>query len=355
MHLFNNYFTKQILMKSAYTAAALTKAASLFKPWYGGIASILMFHRITAERQQHSFFNKALEVTPEYLEQCILYLRKNKYSIVSLDAIYDMLLNSVIPSQRLAAFTFDDGYADNLHYALPVLKKHGVPFTVYVATSFPERSGILWWYLAEDLIRTKDSLSFQVDGVQYALSCRTVSSKAQAFTLLRNIILNAASAGHLLSIVQQIFTPYKVDLYRKTEELALTWQQLQILSREPGATIGAHTHNHLPMSRLSDLEAEREIVSSKQMLETKLDAEVRHFCYPFGSRHEAGQREFDIVNKQGYKTATTTRPGNIFASHAHALTALPRIMIDGNVGSNNIHFLDVAINIIPPLFKGLKI
>ena len=48
--------------------------------------------------------------------------------------------------------TFDDGYRDNLHYALPILKKYDAPFAIYIPTSFPDRAGELWWLTLEAVI-----------------------------------------------------------------------------------------------------------------------------------------------------------------------------------------------------------
>ena len=54
-----------------------------------------------------------------------------------------------------------------------------------------------------------------------------------------------------------------------------------------------------------------------------------HLSYPVGDRSSAGPREYRIAAELGFKTAVTTRPGVIFPSHRHHLTALPRISLNG--------------------------
>ncbi len=346
----NNYYVKKLLKKSFYNIAAIIKSSAFFKTFYGGIASILMFHRIISSHdRQRSSFNKALEVTPEYLENCINYLKKNDYTIVSLDDIYNMLLYKKKPANRMVAFTFDDGYVDNYTLALPVFKKYNVPFTIYITTCFPEGNALLWWYLLEDLILNNDHLNFQIHNMAFNFHCTTMPEKMRTFYEIRKNILNSVSRTDLLSRLKQIFDPYKIPLYRKTEELALTWQQIRRLSKEPGVVIGAHTLNHLVLSKLSASEAEDEISGSKKILEAKLDMEIRHFAYPFGDKSDAGMREFDIINKYDFRTATTARVGNIFSSHSNQLHCLPRIIIDGELNMGNMQFLDISMNVIPAL------
>ena len=60
--------------------------------------------------------------------------------------------------RKFAVFTMDDGYKDNLTNALPVFKKHNLPYTIFLATDFMEGKAILWWYVIEDLILGHDEI-----------------------------------------------------------------------------------------------------------------------------------------------------------------------------------------------------
>ena len=67
----------------------------------------------------------------------------------------------------------------------------------------------------------------------------------------------------------------------------------------------------------------------------------KHFSYPFGTRAEAGRREFEIVNNCQFKTATTTRVANIFTEHRNHLECLPRIPVLG--GYKNLTILEMML------------
>ncbi|MEO7841426.1 MAG: polysaccharide deacetylase family protein, partial [Anaerolineales bacterium] len=111
---------------------------------------------------------------------------------------------------------------------------------------------------------------------------------------------------------------------KKVDEVALTWKQIKQLASDPLVTIGAHTVNHYVLSSLSIDEVQFEIVESRRMLEAKLDKQIEHFSYPFGNRREAEEREFSIALQCGFKSAMTTRTGNIFAAHGLQINTLPR-------------------------------
>jgi len=91
------------------------------------------------------------------------------------------------------------------------------------------------------------------------------------------------------------------------------------------ATIGAHTVDHFVLNRLRDDELRRQIVDSRSALETHIKKSVIHFAYPYGSRSEAGCREFSLVRELGFKTGVTSRVGNIFPHHRHFCECLPRL------------------------------
>ena len=69
--------------------------------------------------------NRKSEVSPEYLESIINYFLKNNYDIVSLDRIYEILINKK-RQKKFVSFTFDDGYIDAYTLAYPVFKKYNL-------------------------------------------------------------------------------------------------------------------------------------------------------------------------------------------------------------------------------------
>jgi peptidoglycan/xylan/chitin deacetylase (PgdA/CDA1 family) len=299
-------------------------AAPFARPIYGGAGVILMFHRVLpAESRPRVRGHAALEVTPESLEKTIRYFTQRNYSVFSPDDLYHFLIGAKKAGGDFVLFTFDDGYVDNLVYAYPIFRKYNIPFTINVSTCFPERTAVIWWYLLEDLILSRERLTFEHDGQSYDFDCTTQESKAHAYLITRKLF-KFAKVQAREQLAKSVLLANRVDVVRKVDEVALSWDQLRQLTSDPLVTISAHTVNHYTLSGLDDDQARYEIIESKHILESNLDKPIDHFAYPFGNRQEAEAREFHIAAQCGFKTAMTTRTGSIFPAHGSHLMTLPR-------------------------------
>lgn len=103
---------------------------------------IWMLHRV-AEVRSEAKEQCELEVTPQWLEAEINTYKQKGYRFVSLDAL---------PCRGpWVVVTFDDGYRDNYTLAYPLLKRLGVPFTIYVTTALIDNQMEAWWYPGQAL------------------------------------------------------------------------------------------------------------------------------------------------------------------------------------------------------------
>jgi hypothetical protein len=151
------------------------------RPLMGGVGAILMLHHVRPSRSDRFQPNHLLEVTPRFFETVIRRLRRSKVDLISLDEMHRRLTTGDYPRRRFVCVTFDDGYRDNLQFAYPVLKKYEVPFTIYVATSFADRIGELWWLALEAVIAQNDMIGMHLDGRDRWFECRSVADKRQVY------------------------------------------------------------------------------------------------------------------------------------------------------------------------------
>jgi peptidoglycan/xylan/chitin deacetylase (PgdA/CDA1 family) len=296
----------------------------LTKPIYSGIGSILMFHRVLPKSDQLRIHNhKSLEISPEQLENIIQYFNKKKYRAISLDELV-VDHSSISKNEKFVIYTFDDGYIDNYTYAYPIFKKHGIPFTIYVATNMPDGNALLWWYLLEELIVKNSKIILNSVSGPLTYNTRTTKEKEIVFNEIRKLFASA-NKPQLDLLVKSLEINDVSRVNSLTRELALTWEQLIELSRDPLVTIGAHTVNHFPLNTLSYKESEFEILKSKEIIESHGLPPVKHFCYPLGYY---GDKEIKILQKSQYKSATTIKMANTFAENLEYPFSLPRIMIN---------------------------
>lgn len=289
------------------------------------MATIFMLHRVCDLNNNRLFANQNMNISPIFLENFIIDLKLKGYEFISLDQLYDLLVNEKNVKNKIV-FTLDDGYLDNYTVAYPIFKKHNVPFTVYITTSFPENEAILWWYILEDLILSNSFLQL---GNSKTYECITMVQKESVFLEIRNIILSFKKEKFLDSLTE-LFCNYNIDWFAKNAELCMGWNHIVELSKDINCTIGGHTKSHYALNQLTFNEIQSEIVQANNLIESKISKKIEHFAYPFGSKFEVGLREFEIVKRLGFKTSTTTRRGTIYQEHKNFLECLPRIMLVEN-------------------------
>ena len=293
---------------------------TLSQKLFGGFAHIFMLHRVLPEEQKKKYsFNKDLAITPDFLEQNIIKLKQKGYQFISLDELHTMLQSGKKPKQRYICITLDDGYRDNVTYGLPIFKKHDVPFTIYVTNCFPNKTAHFWWYWLEEKIQNEEEIVWE--GKTYVT--QTEDQQRTAYNAIREAIKNASQAKRT-EYVEHFFGKTKKEIEHASNELALTWEELNALKNEPLATIGAHTMHHLSLAHQTNEEMMFEVKQSKTELEDKLQIKIEHFAYPYGSLLDANKREFEFVKKIGFKTATLNHPGNVFMQSIATLEKLPR-------------------------------
>ncbi len=321
-------YTKKKLISAVAPLLSNIGVCKLFAPAYAGLGHILTFHRVIKPQNKQRIHNHlSLEISPEQLENTIAFYKSQKYDFISLDEVYQRLHSSKRLS-KFVAFTFDDGYRDNYTIAYPILKKHQIPFTIYITTNFPNHKAVLWWYFLEEEILKNDSIDFEWQAKHYHFDCSSIINKEASFDHIKNLITRSFQIEDHEDLLSVIFKKEKTALYSHVKALALSWQEIKTISQDPLCTIGAHTVNHYPLSQLTTEQVISEINESRELIELYTGKAVEHFAYPFGKIEQASLREFDAVKALKFKTGTTTRIGNIFKAHRHKTECLPRISIN---------------------------
>ena len=164
------------MVAAEQTRPDVARKRERWKARFGGIGAILTLHHVRAAQPQAFQPNRLLEVTPVFLEKVVAGLRRAGIDLISLDEMHRRLADRVF-WRKFVCFTLDDGYRDNLEHAWPIFKRHGVPFAIYLPTSFPDRLGELWRLALEAVIARYDRISLEMDGEDRHFDCHTTSAK----------------------------------------------------------------------------------------------------------------------------------------------------------------------------------
>lgn len=286
------------------------------KPELKGL--ILMLHRVDEWDSSKIYYNEHLKVSPKVLEKHILRLLKY-FDPIKITEIPERMQNP--GNKPFVVFTMDDGYKDNLTKALPVFKKYNIPYTIFVATDFPDNKAILWWYELEDLLLNNNSITLS-NGITYPAT--TKHEKEASFLAIRKIILGL-NQEKLEDELNVLFSGYHIKWTDKVAELSLTWDDINCLKKEPLVTIGGHTKHHYNLKQLNSKEAvKEEVLSGCDELRKKAGLAPKTFAYPFGSPNEASQREFKALEELRQFDLCVKAYGGCITDETTDMYSLPR-------------------------------
>lgn len=204
-----------------------------------------------------------------------------------------------------AAITFDDGYADNLHQAMPVLRKHGACATLFVATGFLD-GGCMWNDRIIESIRRTRLDKLDLPGLAEGhLRVDDWPSRRNAIDRLIGHIKYLPPAERAQA-VDLVVSAAKIELPR---DLMLTGNELRQW-HAGGQQVGAHTVNHPILASLDTASARQEVTQGRRELESLLDSPVTQFAYPNGRPGTDYLPEHvEMIRQLGFEAAVSTSWG----------------------------------------------
>lgn len=202
-----------------------------------------------------------------------------------------------------AAITFDDGYANNLDVALPILEARGMTATIFIAVDAIRR-GIMWNDLAIEAVRAAERVVDTLDLGLPPIDLATTARPAAVDLLLDK--LKYLPLERRWALASEI---YRVNAGAAAPRLMLQEAQIGAIAHR-GHDLGAHTMNHPILRELAPEEAEREIRDSGRWLEQVTGRVPRSFAYPNGRP----LRDYDashaaMVQAAGFELAVSTAWG----------------------------------------------
>lgn len=332
-------------IRGAFELLAATRLTALVRALSGARGIIFTLHRVLPDDPADFSPNAILQVKPDFLDYAIRRVRALGFDIVDLDEAIRRI-EADYQVRRFAVFTFDDAYRDNLRYALPVLRSHRCPFTLYVPTALVDGVGEVWWQALEDIVAAQQALAIPTasGGVEY-LACGSLAEKRESYDQLY-ARMRTMPEPERVAFIRELAQQYDYDLERQCRELIMDWHELRGFATEPLCTLGAHTVHHYELSKLPPEQARSEIEQSARILEAQFGQRPRHLSYPIGSRVAAGPREYAMARDLGFRTGVTTIPGALYANSRDSLLSLPRVSLNGLYQARR--YVDVFAT--PPVF-----
>ena len=274
-----------------------------------GRLSVLIFHRVLPAPDP-IFPGEVDAVTFDAICQWM----KSWCNVLPLDLAAQQLKDRTLP-ERAVAITFDDGYADNRTQAQPILARHGLPATFFIATDFLD-GGRMWNDTVIESVRWCRAAQLDLRSIAKPdgsgdLGLHSIASPTDKRIAIGAIIgqIKYLPVAQRHALTLQIADRAEVQ---PPTDLMMTSQQVREM-RQLDMQIGAHTRTHPILATLSPDAARAEIHESRLCLEQLLGERVGLFAYPNGKPGtDYSPESVQIVRDLGFDAAVSTTWG---ASH----------------------------------------
>ena len=300
-------------------------------------AVVLMYHRVAACEVDPWNLCVSPQRFAEHLEAL-----KGSYAIVSMRE-----LAGTASPQNAVAITFDDGYADNLLQAAPLLEHYEAPACFFLTSGALGMAHEFWWDELERLLLRKAALPSAIKiRIGESLRMFEPGRAAEPATDLRGEIRAnppwKAGANTRLGFYYAVWQTMRTldeqgrrtalddiakqlaeDTAARDSHRTLTADEARRLAGCRGIEIGAHSVTHAVLPSLAPAAQSQEIRQSKEHLEELLNRPVAGFAYPFG---DYSSETAELVRAEGFEFACTTEPDGI--SRDSDRFRLPRLGVE---------------------------
>ncbi|MDT7041523.1 polysaccharide deacetylase family protein [Candidatus Nitronereus thalassa] len=291
-------------------------------------ATILIYHRVAELPSDWQL----MSVTPQHFGEHLDVLRKKFYPM-SLQQLHRAAQKGKIPKGAVAV-TFDDGYADNLYNAKPLLEKYDVPASFYVTCGCLDQEQEFWWDDLDRMLLQPQSLpqtlTLTVEGIEHSWKVDVPSNPSPSTEIVPPKFSKIQEEGklgrkELYRSLHSLLRPLPEEKRRplldeiakwsgsnrkgRVTHASLTTNELEQLGKGGLVEIGAHTVTHPVLSSLSLSEQRDEILQSKEGLEEKLNRPILSFAYPYGERSDYSVQTPELVKQLGFSYACSNYSG----------------------------------------------
>lgn len=273
-----------------------------------------LFHRVSPDRDK---LWDPMDV--RLFDKCIKYISQ-KFEIVTIEDLYDSAF--IDPKKKYATISFDDGYKDNIVYALPILEKYNVKASFYVVTDCIERNIPTWTYILDFLFQntSKNIVELEFDFLSKELrktELKTREAKIKYGKTLKPVLKSITHEQRNLVLDKIIYSFNDVQL----PELMMNWNDLMELKKH-GHNVGSHTVSHCMLGTMNnENEIKNELQASGELIRKHLGTFPKTISYPVGSYN---QTTIKLSKDVGYQIGLAVKQ-DVYLPSKDNIFEIPRI------------------------------
>lgn len=281
-----------------------------------GNVAILAYHRVvTPDDLSQGYIEPGMYVVDDVFDMQVRWLAEQFEILAFSQLLARWKANEWDERKAYCVFTFDDGWLDNYRHAFPILKKYGVPATIFLPTNY---IGSNEWFWPEKIAffltrlgrpRVTSMQRKRVGGVIAELPglahSNFVGQEGISLATIGEIIghCKLLPPNGIESVLNRLSEILEVSIPH--ERVTMNWSEVTELAKQ-GISFGSHSCSHHLLTQLNGETIRHELQESDRVLRTLPLGYVPVFCYPNGDNNDAIQ---DLVKESQYVAAVGTRSG----------------------------------------------
>ena len=252
-------------------------------------STVLLYHSINKGTKLKENFHS---VTFNNFSKQINHIKDN-YKIESIEKIY------YSKYKKTAAITFDDGYRDLVHQAVPFLEELKIPYTIFWN---PNCSKIGFWRdKLRFILKNNELRSVLLEKIKIELKNKSINidniyKKSKSYNINNKLISNICD--EILDLNKYNFKS-KLLNYADIVDLCKNTKYLKI---------GNHSLSHYNLASLDKKDLSNEIEISKKIISKLPKSKISSvFSIPFGGSYDINDHVVNKIIKSNYKGLLMSR------------------------------------------------
>lgn len=275
---------------------------------------VLMLHGVMAPHSQTSWTPLRPQISPDELKRTLDIL-SHYYQFITIEQAIDILEGKVAPIESALLITFDDGYRNNIDYALPIFEQFGVKPILFVATGHLDSKLPFWFDRIDYALQQNmgELISFQYQGSEYCFDATSLPALKASYQKFRDdckyAFTDDIDMNKLFNALSEMLESRSGKALRDIcveDDWSgiVSWEQLKEAVKFNRIDVGSHTVDHWRLDSLSETQIIVQLQQSKMRIEEELATQCQYFCYPNGNYSELA---VSLTKESGYRAAFATK------------------------------------------------
>jgi peptidoglycan/xylan/chitin deacetylase (PgdA/CDA1 family) len=267
-----------VYRKYNYCRVDLSALSGISRHFYRNArgARMLVYHGLCL--QAPTRFN-TIFILKKTFELHLQYFQRY-FNLVSLEDYYQQNFRN---DRFNICITFDDGFANNFNYVLPLLEKYQAPAAFFI-TGIREAGYDMLWNDFLGILHKYGPATLDYKGRQFRRNRYgkyVTAADGQSLAAL----LQAAGFEDKAAMMRTLYplAPFRENGISPDYWLQMTPEQVAALAASPLATIGCHGYYHNDLAKIPLADAALEMERSKKYLERITGRPLRAIAFPYGS------------------------------------------------------------------------